>query len=336
MQRKIYCSTFETGIAKNGNEFLKVNASFKENGVSKQTQYYVWDNVGMFKQMLESGMHIFNVEVTDDPSFPKIQSFVTCAGDLSEFFDFIYESDAAALEEYKKLLAKFTTGDVFYLDLIKAVLSGIAPSGKTIANDFILMPGAKGYHHNYRYGLLQHTIEVMDFVDAISQQDRFKNVINRELALCGAMLHDVGKVFEYRFDGVNAVDYDNSAYGQIYLGSHLYKGAELVAVAYEKMKAGQIEHQFILSEKTDVAVEHIKHIILSHHLLRDWGAVPKQPQTPEAYLVFLADYFSAAFGKFNSLDWSQVSMQNIMQATSKSDTFFGFTPLMADNLGGME
>ena len=328
MQRKVYCSTIEVGVAKTGNQYLKVNASFKENGISKQVQYYLWDNVDMFKGIFDSGIRIFNVEVTDDPSFPKIQSFVTSAGDLSEFFDFIYASDDEARSKFLVLFKSFSD-DSIYSALISKIMGMVAPSGNKILEDFIVFPGAKAFHHNYRYGLLQHTLEVVQFVRSISQTLPFKDKLDIQLVTCGAFLHDVGKVFEYRFDGVNAADYDTSYQGQLYLGSHLYKGAELVALAYDQLKASsELSTKYSIGQKTDIQVEHLKHIILSHHLMRDWGAVPKQPQTLEAYLVFLADYFSAAFGKFNSLDWSQVSINEIVQATSKSDTFFGFTPLM--------
>ncbi|MHA1860466.1 MAG: HD domain-containing protein, partial [Candidatus Asgardarchaeia archaeon] len=52
--------------------------------------------------------------------------------------------------------------------------------------------GAIQYHHAWRGGLLQHTLEVAEIGDLLARQHK----LNRDLVITGALLHDIGKVEE--------------------------------------------------------------------------------------------------------------------------------------------
>ena len=309
----------EKGVAKNGNGFLKVSVVLE---TKEKKLFYAWDGIDAILGWVEAGEHVFDIEFTDDPSFPKIVGISPCAGNPVEFYDYVYPDDQYAEKLLESLVGQI--GDQFLEKLVDAVLSMPGPSGfADVKSAFIVIPAAKAYHHDYRYGLLRHTHEVMSFVSRVCSSDMFAKTLSRPVALCAALLHDVGKCFEYSFDGFNSADYGvSSDVNQIYLGSHLYKGGELIAVAFDRMDKS------MRTQENALKLEHVKHAVLSHHLQRDWASVPKQPQTLEAYLVFLGDYFSAAFGKFNAIDWSSVSPENLLGSTSKFDTFFGFTPLL--------
>ena len=58
---------------------------------------------------------------------------------------------------------------------------------------FAKAPAAKSWHHNYLGGLLEHTVAVAAICDFMSVQ----YPIDRDVLLTGALLHDIGKVFEY-------------------------------------------------------------------------------------------------------------------------------------------
>ena len=314
---KFFIESIEQSVSKTGNPFLKVHCT----GTDKlRHQFFLWDNVDSFGDLFNSGVEFFEMNVTADPQFPKIVSFEQAAGDVTEFYSFIYESDEKAEQVFNALLKTITD------PLLKSVCEYVflAPGPYeylTVKDAFIEIPAAKAYHHDYRYGLLEHTHQVMTFINRICEAPMFEASLDKQLALTAGFLHDVGKVYEYSFNGVSC-DYGTSyEVNQIYMGSHLYKGAEMVAVAF----AGISEEH---SPESVARIEHLKHCIMAHHLQRDWAAIPKQPQTLEAYLCFLADYFSAAFGKFNSIDWSDVSLDNLFGATSKFDSFFGFNKLL--------
>ena len=61
-------------------------------------------------------------------------------------------------------------------------------------------PAAKYYHQAYRHGLLEHCLGVAQAVSAISAT--FPG-IDRDVAVTGALLHDIGKLEAYTDDPQN-------------------------------------------------------------------------------------------------------------------------------------
>lgn len=55
---------------------------------------------------------------------------------------------------------------------------------------FLQAPASLNYHHNYSGGLLSHTVEVAEIVSTLPLQTQ----IEKDLAITGAILHDIGKV----------------------------------------------------------------------------------------------------------------------------------------------
>jgi 3'-5' exoribonuclease len=68
-------------------------------------------------------------------------------------------------------------------------------SEKPFLEAFKYSPSAIKYHHAYMGGNLEHTINVARIVDLMSA--RYPR-IDRDLAITGALLHDIGKLQEYR------------------------------------------------------------------------------------------------------------------------------------------
>ena len=58
-------------------------------------------------------------------------------------------------------------------------------------------PAAKVYHQAYRHGLLEHTLSV---AQAVSAAANFFPGIDRDVAVTGALLHDIGKTEAYNDD----------------------------------------------------------------------------------------------------------------------------------------
>ena len=61
---------------------------------------------------------------------------------------------------------------------------------------FTNAPGGLVVHHNYRGGLLEHTVSMMDIADFVAGRET--GLLNKDLLLCGAFLHDIGKTREIR------------------------------------------------------------------------------------------------------------------------------------------
>lgn len=149
---------------------------------------------------------------------------------------------------------------------------------------FRVCPAAKGVHHAYVGGLLEHTLSVFKLCRRIAEQ---YPELDRQTLLAGALFHDIGKIRE--FSGGLANDYTDE--GRL-LG-HLMLGVEILAP--HLARSG-------LEEPLEL---HLKHLILSHHGELQFGAV-RPPHTPEALALHYADNLDAKMaqcrGLFEHLD----------------------------------
>ncbi len=132
---------------------------------------------------------------------------------------------------------------------------------------FKLSPAASSFHHAYQGGLLEHTISVTEISISLGN---IYNVQNMDVLIAGALLHDIGKIFEY-----DPVTFKRTDEGKLL-------GHIAIGVNYIDKKISQIKN-FPLSLSYA-----IKHIILSHHGEFEWGS-PVQPSFLEALIVHFAD-----------------------------------------------
>jgi 3'-5' exoribonuclease len=143
-------------------------------------------------------------------------------------------------------------------------------------------PAAKRYHQAYRHGLLEHSLTVAQAVSAISAT--FPG-IDRDIAVTGALLHDVGKLQAYEVEGDTiSMSDDGRLHGEIPLGYYLVRR---MIEPLENFPAGL--EQAVL------------HIILSHHGSLEHGS-PVVPCTREATLVHMIDNLGAQLGSFDRLE----------------------------------
>src|SRR3954463_913033 len=82
-------------------------------------------------------------------------------------------------------------------------------------------PAAKHYHQAYRHGLLEHCLSVAHAVSAISAT--FPG-IDRDLAVTGALLHDIGKLHAYESQGgaISMTD-EGRLFGEIPIGYYIVR-----------------------------------------------------------------------------------------------------------------
>jgi 3'-5' exoribonuclease len=143
-------------------------------------------------------------------------------------------------------------------------------------------PAAKHYHQAYRHGLLEHSLTVAQAVSAISAT--FPG-IDRDVAVTGALLHDIGKLDAYALRG-DAIEMSDQGrlYGEIPLG-------------YYRVRS-MIES---LEGFPDHTAQAVLHIILSHHGSLEHGS-PVIPCTREATLVHMADNLGGRLGSFDRIE----------------------------------
>jgi 3'-5' exoribonuclease len=143
-------------------------------------------------------------------------------------------------------------------------------------------PAAKRYHQAYRHGLLEHSLGVAQAVAVISTT--FPG-IDRDVAITGALLHDIGKLDAYTADPL-AIDLTDlgKLHGEISLG-------------YYRIRR-EIEDIHGFPPELAAAV---LHIILSHHGQLEHGS-PVVPATREATLVHMIDNLGGRLGSFDRLE----------------------------------
>ena len=143
-------------------------------------------------------------------------------------------------------------------------------------------PAAKYYHQAYRHGLLDHTVSVAQAVSAAAPA--FPG-IDRDVAVTGALLHDIGKTMAYNDDPL-AIDLTDAGrlQGEIPLGYYLVRR----------------EVERIQGFDPGLA-QAIFHIVLSHHGTLENGS-PVLPATREATLVHAIDNLGGKLGSFDRIE----------------------------------
>lgn len=154
--------------------------------------------------------------------------------------------------------------------------------------DFWIKPAAVSHHHDYLGGLCQHSCEVASIAyDMAYRMVKLEKAnINLDLILTGALMHDIGKTKIYDLEGIRPTY--NSFYG---LYEHLVQGVLMVR-EYARDNG--------LYEGNEGKIALLDHIILSHHLKKEYGS-PVNPQFKEAFIVHSADALSSHYNKIEKL-----------------------------------
>jgi len=165
---------------------------------------------------------------------------------------------------------------------LRILLEGVFGEGSETWSGYRTAPAAKHYHQAYRHGLLEHCLGVAQAVSAISAT--FPG-IDRDVAVVGALLHDIGKLEAYTDDPGN-IDLTDTGrlHGEIALGYYRIRRAieEIEGFPRELAQA-------------------VGHIILSHHGTLEHGS-PVVPCTREATLVHMIDNLGGRLGSFDRLE----------------------------------
>ncbi len=142
---------------------------------------------------------------------------------------------------------------------------------------FLETPAAVTNHHAYLGGLLEHIVSLSE---ACVRTCEAYPVLDRDLMIAGAFLHDIGKVEELSVE--RGLDYTDR--GRLH--GHIVTGAIWV-----EERARRIEGF------PPALLDHLKHLILSHHGELEWGS-PVQPLTAEAIALHALDNLDAKLWAF--------------------------------------
>ncbi len=132
-------------------------------------------------------------------------------------------------------------------------------------------PASVVMHHNYRSGLLEHTLSMAQLGTSLSEHYK----VDTDLLMTGILLHDIGKVREITSELEASYSDEGNLIGHIVLGRDI------------AIKAASQIKKF----PPDLLIK-IEHLILSHKGQYDWQS-PKKPKFKEALLLHLIDNMDA-------------------------------------------
>jgi 3'-5' exoribonuclease len=173
---------------------------------------------------------------------------------------------------------------------IRALLNSLLDD-PDVARRFRMAPAAKSIHHAFLGGLLEHVLSLCGLCQATAAH--YPN-IDPDLMICGAVLHDIGKIYELSYDR----GFNYTTEGQL-LG-HMMIALRMIG---EKIQA---------TPDFPVQLRNlIEHMVVSHHGRLEFGS-PKLPQFPEALLLHYLD----------DMDSKMEAMRALIESDRQSDSDF--------------
>ncbi len=153
---------------------------------------------------------------------------------------------------------------------------------KKFCHAYFQVPAGKKIHHNYLGGLAEHNLEIIQLLKPLLRL--YPQRLDWSILVSGAILHDIGKVFEY---DLTSPSFQMTHKGKL-LG-HITLGQELIS-----SKIKEIENF-----PESLSLE-LRHMILSHHGEKEWGS-PEIPKTMNALCLFYSDLVSSRLNQVNNL-----------------------------------
>lgn len=239
----------------------------------------VWDNAVEFDQQFKKG-DIIAIEGRANTYKNSIQISIVgikkCNWEEVEPTDYLPGAKGDVGGMFDELIAHV---DTVQNEALHTLLYAFLKDEKT-AELFKRAPAAKGFHHIYLGGLLEHSLSVVRLLTKIAEHYPH---LDRDMLIAGGLLHDIGKIYEFSYDQL--IEYSDEGR----LIGHIVMGVEMID---KKIAA-------IPDFPAQLALE-LRHLILSHHGEFEYGS-PKRPKTMEALAVHYVDDLDAKLNAFQAL-----------------------------------
>ena len=281
---------------RDGGDYLRLQLGDRTGAVTCM----VWEDLMETQELARAGMPVHvSGRYTVHPRFGPQINLRSLAAPAPGSFDAKDLLDGPAREVAQMEAEVRDLLDTIREPHLRLLLEGVFGEHSQLWVGYRVAPAAKYYHQAYRHGLLEHCLGVAQAVSAISAT--FVG-IDRDVAVTGALLHDIGKLEAYSDGGgeggaQSIIDLTDAGrlHGEIALG---YYRIRRMIEDIEGFPPG--------------LAQAVGHIILSHHGTLEHGS-PVVPCTREATLVHMIDNLGGRLGSFDRLEkelapgssWSQ-------------------------------
>lgn len=171
---------------------------------------------------------------------------------------------------------------------LKALAEYFFIQNNEFVKEFKVHSAAKSVHHSFVGGLLEHTLSVVKLCDYYANN---YPIINKDLLITAAMLHDIGKMEELSSFPTNDYTDDGQLLGHIFIGANKV-----------------MDYIRSINKFPSKLANELIHCILAHHGELEYGS-PKKPATIEAMALHFADNADAKLQTMNELLNSSDSKQ---------------------------
>lgn len=181
-----------------------------------------------------------------------------------------------------------------YMERFKSLASMVTvPLYKCILNWFIInyeetwrvAPSALGMHHDCIAGNLWHSVDTCN--NALAIYANYSAIANLDLVITGALLHDIGKLQTYKFNGAVI---EMTVEGQLL--DHIPLGIQVIETNFKEVAEDMGATEALLL---------LEHCIAAHHGKLEYGS-PVGMRCPEAIIINYADGVDAKMRNFATLN----------------------------------
>ncbi len=269
---KVVVTTFlvhskEVRQKKTGEPYLSLHLGDRTGEIDAK----MWDNVTEVMDTFGSDdfvkvkglLHIYNNR--PQLTVHKLQRLTESEVDPADYFPASKRDPDQMLAELRQILAEISNPH------LKALLD-LFLNDEEIARRYKKAPAAKFIHHAYLGGLIEHVLSLCQICRLAAQHYK---ALDLDLLLAGAVLHDVGKIYELNYDRGFGYSSEGQLVGHIAIGLRLLD---------QKLS--------LLPDFPERLRTLIEHMILSHHGQLEFGS-PKLPLFLEALALHYLDDLDA-------------------------------------------
>ena len=264
----------EIKLSKSNKQYLSLELADKTLSLSSN----VWDNFSQLLTQLKTGDVVKVIGLIDEfmgtPQIKIISIKTVDPADNISPADFLARSKRNVEEMKNELLERIQMIKNSKLKMLMELFFDAQKLKK-----FNYAPAGKYWHHSYLSGLLEHSLELIRICDLMCD---IHPEINRDLIICGALMHDYGKIEELSFDA----SFEYTTRGKLI--GHIVISAMMINEGCKK-----------IPDFPDDLRDCLLHIILSHQGKLEFAS-PVIPKTLEAITLYQADELSAKVNAYKS------------------------------------